>query len=303
MPDDSDLAARIAADLGQVRWPAAEEIRRSARRRTRRSVLAASLSVLVLFTGVWVAATRPFDQPPATQPEFAAQPSLPEPVATTVGPGDPAWIPPEALLGPEDVGAGLVVSRVEVDQDRPVDGLVFALEPCPAYPKVRTYQGAYQFRRQQTVGYPPKVPGQPETAMAVLHQTVLRLPDGGARELMTEAVRGAEVCGKYVSSGTLSATNDEAGGAVVKQMKVETAHTWSLLDRGFAGDDSLLFEHRMTAYAGRMDTDLGVSTVVVLRVGDLVATVEQVNGDPPDSTRKLATRAAAWLCTAATPPC
>jgi hypothetical protein len=42
---------------------------------------------------------------------------------------------------------------------------------------------------------------------------------------------------------------------------------------------------------------------VGLRVGDLVATVEQVDGDNAATTRKLASRAAAWLCTAATPPC
>ncbi|MEV0715953.1 hypothetical protein [Asanoa sp. NPDC050611] len=303
MPDDADLAARIAADLAQVKWPAGDEIRRTARRRTRRSVLAASLSVLVLFSGIWVVATRPLQAPPL-QTGFAAAPeSVPEPVPTTIGPGDPAWIPPEALLTPEDVGQGLVASRVSVDQDRPVGDWMFTLAPCRNYLSVRTYEGVYQFRRQQTVEYPPKIPGQPETGMPVLYQTVMRLPAGAAEQMMSDAVTVAKVCPKYVSEGTLSAAEAGRSGQVVKQLPVQTTHAWQLVDRGFAGDESLLFKHTMVASTGARRADLGASAVVVLRVGDLVATVEQVDGENPARTRKLAARAASWLCTTATPPC
>ncbi|GAA1839627.1 hypothetical protein [Asanoa iriomotensis] len=307
MPDDADLAARIAADLGRVQWPAAEEIRRTGRRRTRRSVLAATLSVLLLFSGVWVAAMRPFQAPPAqTATGFAAQAqpqAQPQPVPTTIGPTDPAWIPPEALLTPEDVGQGLIASQVSVDQDRPVGDWMFTLAPCREFLTLRTYEGVYQFRRQQTLQFPPKIPDQPETGMAVVHQTVMRLPGDAARQLMSDAVTVNEVCPKYVSKGTLSAADAARGDKVVKQMPVQTTHAWQLLDRGFAGDESLLFEHRMSASTGVRSADLGASAVVVLRVGDLVATVEQVDGESVASTRKLATRAARWLCTAATPPC
>ena len=131
----------------------------------------------------------------------------------------------------------------------------------------------------------------------MLQQTVMRLPGDGARQLVAEAFEAATICPKYVS-----ATGDEGGGPA-KRTKVRTTHAWSLVDRGFAGEESLLFEHRMTAATGTGDADLGGAAVLVVRVGDLIATVEQVNGDHPASTRKLGTRAAAWLCAAATPPC
>ncbi|GIF64698.1 hypothetical protein Ais01nite_27330 [Asanoa ishikariensis] len=300
---DPDLTHRLASELGRVEWPEGEELRGIARRRTRRSALAASLSVLLLLSGVWVVSSRPFQPRPEQADLFgaAAAPPLamtvaPVPAPTTIGPHDPAWIPPEALLSPEDVGPGLVAARVSVDENRPVGNWAFTLAPCPEYPKVRRYQGDYQFRRQQTVEYPPKIEGRPETAVAVLHQTVMRLPGTGARQLVDEAEQAAQACPKYLAS-----VGDEAA----KRTKVRTSHVWVLIDRDFAGDDSLLFEHRMTALTGTQDTDLSASAVLVVRVGDLVATVEEVDVSKADpaATRKLGTRAAAWLCAAATPPC
>jgi len=115
MSEEIDLAQRLAADLGRVSWPAAEQIRREAKRRSRRTAFAASFCVLLLLSGVWVGTARPFHRSAPVE-TFAA---APRPVATTIGPGDPAWIPPEALLTPEDVGPGLVASRLSVDQNRP----------------------------------------------------------------------------------------------------------------------------------------------------------------------------------------
>jgi hypothetical protein len=303
MPDPTgeqiDLAQRLAADLGRVSWPPVEEIKAVARRRSRRSALAASLSVLLLLSGVWVVTARPFQT--TAEPTLDAFAGTPPPVATTIGPDDPAWIPPEALLTPEDVGPGLIASPMSTDQDRPVGAWAFSLTPCPAYRSVRTYGGVYQFRREQTVEYPPKIAGKPDTAMAVLHQSVMRVPGGGAQELVEGAREAAKACAKYESSGMAAITDDR--GTVDKQVKVSTTHAWALLDENFAGDQSLLFQHRMIANLGVKQADLGDSAVAVIRVGDLVATVEQVNGESPATTRKLAARAATWLCTAAAPPC
>jgi hypothetical protein len=294
--DEIDLTQRLAGDLGRVQWPPGEEIRRIARRRNRRATVAASLSVLLLLSGVWVVATRPFQAPPGQSADtFAA---APEPAAsTTVTPDNAAWIPPEALLTPEDVGPGLVAARVSIDQNQPVGDWAFTLAPCPQYQAVRTYQGVYQFRREQTLEYPPKIPGRPETGVAVLHQSVMRLPGAGARDLVREAVEATAACPKYTSTGAL--TGDVA--TEKQQVKVRTTHVWEVLDKGLAGDESVLFEHRiMASDAG---VDLGGTEVLVIRVGDLVATVEQVNGEGTEATQRLAKRAAAWLCTAATPPC
>ncbi|HTF12098.1 MAG TPA: hypothetical protein VK659_28400, partial [Asanoa sp.] len=233
MRDEIDLTQRLAADLGRVQWPPGDEIRRIARRRNRRATIAASLSVLLLLSGVWVVATRPFQAPPGqTADTFAAEPQPAS--STTITPGDAAWIPPEALLTPEDVGPGLVAARISVDQNQPVGDWAFTLAPCPAYPKVQTYQGVYQFRREQTLEFPPKVPGRPETGVAVLHQSVMRLPGAGARELVREAMEATEACSKYTSTGLLSALTGDA--AIEKQqVKVRTTHVWEVLDKGFAG--------------------------------------------------------------------
>ncbi|MEV4537336.1 hypothetical protein AB0J82_26505 [Asanoa sp. NPDC049518] len=295
---DPDLTQRLATELGQVEWPEGEELRRTARRRARRSALAASLSVLVLLSGVWVASTRP-SQPRAEQADLfgaAAAPPMLTSAPATDGPSDPAWIPPEALLSPEDVGPGLVAGRASVDQDRPVGNWAFTLAPCPTYPKVRAYEGVLEFRRQQTVEYPPKIEGRPETSVPVLHQTVMRLPGTGARQLVDEAAEAVTACPKYLAT---------VGDQVAERTKVRTSHVWVLVGRDFAGDDSLLFEHRMTAFTGERDTDLGSAAVLVVRVGDLVATVEKVDidSDDPAATRKLGVRAAARLCAAAPRGC
>ena len=293
MRDQVDLSQRLAADLGRVRWPAAEELRGIARRRSRRAALAASLAVLLLMSGVAVVATRPF-QRPVQQIDLYGPVAAPAP--TTIGPQDPAWIPPEALLSPEDIDPGVVTQWTLVDQDQPLGAWALTLASCSDYPRVRTYEGGYLFRRQQTLAYPPKIKGRPGTAVAVLHQTVMRLPGNGALQLVEEAVDAVKVCPSYI--GPYPAPGDPA----VSQ-EVAATHVWTLIDKDFAGDDSLLFEHRRDATDAEGETDVRTSAVLVIRVGDLVTTVEQVDSDSPASARKLGTRAAAWLCTAATSPC
>jgi len=299
MPDD--LARRMAHELAAVRWPDAEEIRAIGRRRTRRATVAATLSVLLTVSVAWAAVGRP-GWPPRSEPA----PVLAEPLAApaSAGPEATGWIPPEALLTPEDVGPGLVAGQVTTDQNRPVGRWAFTLHTCPAYPAVKTYQGVYTFRREQTVGFPPKVPGEPETGVAVLRQSVMRLSPDGAAEMVTDAREVTRACAKYESSGVLSAFADDGTGAgTAKQLKVRTTHAWQLVDENFAGDESLLFEHQIVAETGKDRTDLGAASVAVIRVRDLVATVEQVDGGGVEVTRRLGKRAAAWLCTAATPPC
>ncbi len=294
MRDQVDLSQRLAADLGRVRWPAAEELRRIARRRSRRAALASSLAVLLVLSGVAVVAARPFQRPVERIDLYGA---VAAPAPTTIGPRDPAWIPPEALLSPEDIGPGVVTQWALVDQDQPVGAWALTLAPCMDYPRVRTYEGGYLFRRQQTLAYPPKIKGRPGTPVAVLHQTVMRLPGNGASQMVEEAVDAVKVCPTYV--GPYPVPGDPA----VSQPEIHASHAWTLIDTDFAGDDSLLFEHRRTAMEAKGETDLGASAVLVIRVGDLVTTVEQLNGDSPAAARKLGSRAAAWLCAAATSPC
>jgi len=302
MREQIDLSQRLATDLATVTWPPSAELRRVARRRTRRAAFAGAFSVLLLVSMVWYVGVRPGLSPAAPAAGPLASTPLASAPSATIGPGDPAWIPPEALLTPEDVGPGLVAGTVSVDQNQPIGQWAFTLSPCPEYPRVPRYQGVYQFRREQTVEIPPKVQGRPETGVAVLHQSVMRLPVRAAEEIVGDAREVAQACAKYTASGVISAMTDD-GNPVDGRVKVRATHAWLLLDEGFAGDQSLLFEHQMTTASDDGMTELGAASVVVVRVGDLVATVEQVDGQSADVARKLGMRAAAWLCTASTPPC
>jgi hypothetical protein len=75
----------------------------------------------------------------------------------------------------------------------------------------------------------------------------------------------------------------------------------------FAGDDSLVFAHDVDAVelsAGGPDAPLATYLSAVVRVGDLVTFLDW--NEPavePTEVRRLATRAASWLCVAANPPC
>ena len=95
MHEPSRLIERIAADLADVRWPDAAEIRaRLVRRRRRRAMAAGGLATVVAIA-VAVPAVLNLHTADDSGPAVAAADRLVE-------------IPPEALLQPEDVGPGLV---------------------------------------------------------------------------------------------------------------------------------------------------------------------------------------------------
>ena len=210
-------------------------------------------------------------------------------------------IPPEALLQPEDVGPGLVALRETIAENENV-GDVHLLDllavTCPAYPSLSIYTGPYRYQRSYSVQTPPKDPGDPTTGDAVLRQYVLRLDGDLASRVADDLRRSAVTCADYASGGPVQ--TDEG------VLDVEAKHRLRVVYEGFAGDQSFVFTHatEVTRVDGRPYIEPATRLEAVVRVGDLVSLISWVRaGVEPTEGRRLATRAASWLCVASNPPC
>ena len=210
-------------------------------------------------------------------------------------------IPPEALLQPEDVGPGLVALRETVAANESVGSvqlLDLAAVTCPAYRSVGFYSGPYRYQRSYTVPTPPTDPGDPTTGDAVLRQYVLRMDGDLASRLADDMMRATVAC------ATTPGTAVENAMGVVD---VEATHRVRVVYEGFAGDQSFVFTHAIEVTrvdTGRPYTDPVTRLQAVIRVGDLVSLIAwtRANMDPIEG-RRLASRAASWLCVASNPPC
>jgi hypothetical protein len=287
MPEPSGLIERIAADLADVRWPDAAEIRARLTRRRRRRAVAASGLATVVAIAVAVPATLNTGGDDSG-PSVAGAEQLVE-------------IPPETLLQPEDVGPGLVALRETIAENENMAGLrlLNLALTCPAYASLRLYTGPYRYQRSYTLQTPPTDPGDPTTGDAVLRQVVLRLNDGLAARVVDDLLLAVASCADYVSVGP--AEND--GGVV----DAEATHRWRVVYEGFAGDQSFVLTHAIDVKRvadGKQFTAPATRLQAVVRVGDLVTVISWADvGLEPTEVRRLATRAASWLCVASNPPC
>ncbi|WP_159104532.1 hypothetical protein [Plantactinospora sp. BB1] len=291
-----ELADRIAEEVATVRWLAPEEIRTRARRRSRIRSLVGTVAVLVVVaSGSVMAVERYVPRPlPAGGQPLLAGPSAPVPSP------DPVAIPASALLQPEDVGPGLVVEREEVRLETVVE-VVDATVPlgCPGYALRDRYDGLARVVRRHTVQQPPTVPGDPHSGAPVVHERVFRLLPGAARQVFADARAVPDLCAEYRTPGAI-----EVDG---RGLAVDAEHRWRVLAEDFAGDESVLLDWRTTVR--RQDSAAVVDgpasrLVGVVRVGDLVATVDRVDEAPdPKRAEALTRRAAVRLCEAANPPC
>lgn len=265
MADLDELAGRLDHELPDVAWAEPVGIRARGRSRRRRSALLAVVAVLVVVGGAgWLAAgTRSPSNPPTT----AATPSddlLPE------------W----ALLRPGDVGPGYRV----IDSQLYRAG-TFAAQPfgavldCPAYVGLgitayHSYLGL-RFGQFERDGAP------------MVFEEAGRFPAGVAEQVLVDVGRVLAACDRWELPDEYSPTPDRTG---------TTTFALRVLERDFAGDEALLI--RLTL--DTVDTK-GVkiresrTTLAVVRVGDLVATV-QTERDVPDQMRLLGQRAADRLC-------
>jgi hypothetical protein len=209
------------------------------------------------------------------------------------------------MLQPDDVGSGLVIERVNVQEAGAglyanamrVKSVFLPVEAmCPAYQGLNLPPRPSRYYREQTVQRPPTIPGRPEEVDPEVHESVVRLTDKATAAKVLDDVRlVVTTCARYVSAGPI--TTD---GAVVQ---AEATHEWSALDADFTGAGSVIVRHSITvrrAGSGEvMERSAYLSGYV--RIGDLVAVLTQLD-DNPQRARELVVRAAHRLC-AATPHC
>lgn len=299
------LAERIVmsldSELAAICWPSPAEIRARARRRVLRASIAGSVAAAVAVAAVVLGVAAPFTLRGAVSPAGPAVP--PSPVKSSASSSLPstAVIPPEALLQPEDVGPGLVIERVSVLEGgagyyanamRVKSALLPVEAMCPAYQRLDLPPRPARYHREQAVQRPSATPGHPERTDPEVFESVVRLLDEATAAQVLDDVRLVlRACARYVSAGPIT----ERGTVV----QAEATHEWDVLDDGFTGTESMIVRHTVTVRIAGKDEVVRRSVYLsgYVRVGDLVAILTQLDGNP-ERARELAVRAAHRLCVA-----
>jgi hypothetical protein len=299
MPDRLDeLPDRLARTLAAVRWAEPREIRDRARRRTALTVVAAPLAVLMVVLGVgwrtWFVSGDPSSVPAGPASSSASRPPTPTATPAPAPTMNPAWIPRDALIQPEDVGPGQTFTQVHSSDIEYLYLWPFVDDGCPAYADLQiTAFQEYDFMRTHQV-VPAGKNGFEGPDM--LHVEAMRYAGQKASTVMEDVRRVVRACKQH------------EGGPTEASTVMRPAHgyfTWTLLDEGFAGDESLLI--RQTAGSRADDTgapvgETTVETYAVVRVNDLVTVIFRNSSDDAEIAR-LGKTAATRLCMAAKPRC
>jgi hypothetical protein len=290
-----DLAARLAGELGPVYWLEPAEIRTRARRRRLRAIAAAPVVVVLLLVGGW-GVWSGWDRGravPAVAVTGSPATSASSPVPSATGNGSPSfaaadWIPVEAIVQPEDVGAGYQAYNDFTYLAGSYPAWTFDLG-CPGFDNLHlTAYQRYRFMRGRNV----VAVTDPEKAVIA---EVERYPSADAAQVMLDIKAAVHTCARY--PGTSEASSD-----------LRPAHAifeWSVLGSGFAGQDSLLLQERVTSVDDTTGATIGPASVqvyAVVRVADLVTIVDSA-AFSPSALRAISVKAAARLCQAALPRC
>ncbi|MGN9807959.1 hypothetical protein ACTMSW_01190 [Micromonospora sp. BQ11] len=270
---------RLHRELSGVRWPEAAELRARARRRSRRTTALAAAAVLVLASGsVAVAAGRPRD--------------LVAPVAA--GPSR-AEIPLEALVPapdlPEPAEPPLIQSGIE--EPVRVDDMLMA---CLKDKGIAAEWVISRYSRSQTVPRSRQVGGP------LLRQELYRIRPEVAGDVFDGLDRAIWAC-PTVRDTAMAEWRDQI-------VPVAIQRSWTVLDRDFAGDRSVVVRYRESPVPGERVAVAHAETLrAVVQVGDIVMVLAPAGYQltvptdfPPVLTRAelraLARTAAARLCVA-----
>ncbi|MEV7624005.1 hypothetical protein [Actinoplanes sp. NPDC089786] len=283
MSDLRDLMSDVTTDLAAVRWPSADELRGRVRRRRRRNLVAVAGAVIVVTAGATGLATA--GGPPSPMP--AAPPVSAAPV--------PVEIPRSMLLSPADVGAGPDSQIDGPDAFRPLqpDELTLCLTTNSSglkLPQVPRFSVGVTL----LLGTEASRPERP----FVLAQQIHRYAGPDAVAVLRDLRSVVAACGIRTVTGEVTA----AGGAKVA---ARVTHTWSIAAENFAGDDSVVVRHDVSAVdasTGRPLDGGGSELVAYVRVGDLVTRIVP-RDQPLPELRKIAAQAGTRLCGASDPPC
>ncbi|MGC4786564.1 hypothetical protein ACLQ22_01780 [Micromonospora sp. DT178] len=287
MRDEMTFVEQVHRDLRDVRWPEPAEIRARARRRSRRTAALAAVAVLVVVSASAVAVGDRSGQrglsPAASPPRPAA------PVARVE-------IPPAALLQQDDLTARSGLQLSEAGLGGTVD-VGTALGRCAARRESGVPAQETWVSRSQTVLRPATGGGRLGDVLVV--QDLHRMRGDGAARFLDGLRRQLTVCREWRELRSI-----EWGG---ESVTVEDVHRWDVPRRDFAGDESLLLRHSVSATLDPVDgrapgrPSVPDATVVV-RVGDLVSVLILEPTAEADLVR-LAGLAARRMCAAANPSC
>ncbi|MEV6690095.1 hypothetical protein AB0M35_01275 [Micromonospora sp. NPDC051196] len=289
MRDEMTFVERLHNDLRDVRWPEPEVLRERARRRRRRAMVGAATAVLVLAGGPTIALTGLVAPRASAPPTTASQPQT--------SPTAYAEIPHEALVQPEDLSTKTDPPLGQAGLGEPVR-IDHMLLVCLEEQDRTAYWELSRYSRSQTL-MRPTADGTRRPADVVFGQNVYRLAPEAVAGFFVRLDALLAPCTNWRSKG-----ESEWGDRIAR---AEADHRWEVIDRDFAGDEAMLIRHTVMA---TRNLDTGESrgparpvTTAVLRVGDLVTVLALGRDGTESELRRVATIAAARLCTAANPPC
>lgn len=231
---------------------------------------------------------------------------VPEPAASTayVVEGDPAWIPVEALLQPADVGPGHHVENDHTGQPGADPTWSFAVGECAAYAGtgMDNFKG-YAFQRFDSVVPDGHTGGDPGTVFV----EVRRYPGAVAATVAADVPQMVSACPTHNSAVAAGVAGNGSVGA--SRHPAHVVNTWTVIGKGFAGNDSLLIREETVEIDDSTGQQVKVNgetssvlTSALVHVADLVAVVQSRTTDSA-LLRDLGTKAAARLCVAAIPRC
>ncbi|MGW3855631.1 hypothetical protein [Micromonospora arida] len=282
MRDDPTFVEQIQRDLRDVRWLGPEEIRSRARRRSQRKVVVATV-VLTLAGVSAVAVAAPRQSPTPALP--AAAPTRHE-------------ISTDGLLQPSDLPQRVDVPLSQLGLGEPVR-LADMLGYCRrSQGRSEGWQMSILSRSQTLVRkHSPSSPTEPDSAIM---QDVFRLVPEAATQLFADLDDLVAPCASWLSVGPIMTAKGSR--------TAEVLHRWSVVRRGFAGDDAAILRDSLTAprdvATGQpLGDQPSPILVAVVRVGDTVSVLRLGYGGTEAELVQLAVAAAARMCAAANPPC
>ncbi|WCN82311.1 hypothetical protein [Micromonospora sp. LH3U1] len=284
MRDDPTFVEQIQRDLRDVRWLAPEEIRFRGRRRSQRKIVVATV-VLALAGVSAVAVAAPRTSPPLVQPAASASPTRHE-------------ITTDALLQPADLSQQVDVQLSQSGLGEPVR-LADMLDYC------RTSQGRSEgwqmsiLSRSQTF-VPKRAAPILKQSDGLVTQDLFRLAPETARQLFASLDDLVAPCAEWLNVGPILTAGGTRTG--------EALHRWSVVRRGFAGDESAVLRDSLTV---TRDLETGQPLgdapspilLAVVRVGDTVSVLRLGYDGTEAELIRLAVAAAARMCAAANPAC
>jgi hypothetical protein len=274
MPDPLDaIFDQMRGQRPPVAFAPPELVRRRGRQRTHRQALAGTAAVLAV-VGVVGSLPRLVDLDPGPA-GGSASPSMPAATSATPGPtaptARPTGVPLAVMLRPTDLGAGtwttLSPDGVFKGEERWYWADWHAGYRAEDYPSRRHQVG------QRIVRYEGD---QQATVEEIVERYDPGWGLGNVKDIRAVVARSGAT--PYARPGA---------GAPLRQ---------TIIEAGFAGDESLLVEQKPWSFDGSTTVPRSlIQVVAVVRVGDLVATVVTPFGAEPEVARTLAAAAAARL--------